>query len=384
MFSLVRPECLYERPIPERHRIVFYIGHVDAFDWNLVTGHAVPLPGFAPELDRLFAFGIDPEVGAARTDGPEDWPELEHVYEYSNRVRNEIDCVWEQVPEQLRHVALEHRLMHAETLAYMLHAMSPEMLIRPAMGEPVLERESRSRSEVVPVGSGQAVLGRDPTEGFGWDNEFGRHTINVPAFGIDRYKVTNGEYLEFVRAGGTRPHFWRERGGNWHLRRMFDEVALPPDWPVYVTLDQAQAYAQWRGAQLPSEAQWHRAAFGDSDAPYPWGVREPSPDLGNFDSVLWDPVPVTAHPQSRAWSGAEQLSGNGWEWTCSPFRPFPGFERFSFYPGYSADFFDDNHFVLKGASPRTDAVFLRRSFRNWFRHDYPYVFATFRCVHNLA
>jgi formylglycine-generating enzyme required for sulfatase activity len=164
---------------------------------------------------------------------------------------------------------------------------------------------------------------------------------------------------------------------------MFDEVELPLDWPVYVTLDQAQAYARWRGARLPSEAEWHRAAFGDESAPYSWGQQEPSRDLGNFDSTRWDPVPVTAHPQSRSWSGAEQLCGNGWEWTSSPFRPFPGFERFSFYPGYSADFFDDNHFVLKGASPRTDAVFLRRSFRNWFRHDYPYVFATFRCAHNL-
>ncbi len=378
LFALVPRESLYDRPIPERNRIVFYIGHVEAFDWNLVTGHALPQPSFLPEFDRLFAFGIDPTVGSASSDRPEDWPELGRVYAYTARVREEMDRVWEQVPRQLRHVAIEHRLMHAETLVYMLHAMPDGMLTGSeavVQGEPV-------RPEMVRVAAGPAELGRDPAEGFGWDNEFPRHTVDVPAFEIDRYKVTNGDYLAFVRRGGPRPHFWREREGSWYLRRMFDEIELPLDWPVYVTFDQALAFAQWRGAQLPSEAQWHRAAFGESGAKFPWGGANPSRDRGNFDSVLWDPVPVTLHPLSQSWCGAEQLSGNGWEWTSSPFRPFQGFQRFSFYPGYSADFFDDSHYVMKGASPRTDAVFLRSSFRNWFRRDYPYVFAAFRCAQN--
>ncbi len=380
LFALVPPEQLYERPIPERHRLVFYIGHVDAFDWNLVTGHAFSLPSLHPEFDRLFAFGIDPKVGSGSGDRQEDWPELARVYAYSARVREEMDRVWEEVPEQLRHVAIEHRLMHAETLVYMMHAMPDGVLA----GSEVVVQGDPVRPQTVRVTAGPAVLGRDPAEGFGWDNEFRRHTVDVPAFEIDRYKVTNGDYLAFVRSGGPRPHFWRERNGRWYLRRMFDEVELPLDWPVYVTFDQALAYAQWRGAQLPSEAQWHRAAFGDAATQFSWGEGKPSRDSGNFDSVLWDPVPVNAHPQSRSWCGAEQLCGNGWEWTSSPFRPFPGFERFSFYPGYSADFFDDSHYVLKGASPRTDAVFLRSSFRNWFRRDYPYVFATFRCAHNAG
>jgi formylglycine-generating enzyme required for sulfatase activity len=72
--------------------------------------------------------------------------------------------------------------------------------------------------------------------------------------------------------------------------------------------------------------------------------------------------------------------GNGWEWTSTPFAPFNGFTPTPNYPGYSSNFFDGKHYVLKGGSQRTAARLLRRSFRNWFRPDYPYVYATFRCV----
>jgi hypothetical protein len=70
-----------------------------------------------------------------------------------------------------------------------------------------------------------------------------------------------------------------------------------------------------------------------------------------------------------------QLAGNGGEWTATKFEPFPGFERFPFYPGYSANVFDGSHYVMKGGSARTAAPLLRRSFRNWFRPDYPFVYA---------
>jgi formylglycine-generating enzyme required for sulfatase activity len=75
--------------------------------------------------------------------------------------------------------------------------------------------------------------------------------------------------------------------------------------------------------------------------------------------------------------------GNGWEWTSSPFAPFPGFKAYiSSYPGYSVDFFDDRHTVMLGASWATPTGLIRRSFRNWYHGHYPYVFAKFRCVWN--
>lgn len=75
-----------------------------------------------------------------------------------------------------------------------------------------------------------------------------------------------------------------------------------------------------------------------------------------------------------------ELIGNGWEWTSTPFAPLPGFEPMASYPQYSADFFDGKHYVMKGASPVTPRELIRRSFRNWFYDDYPYMYAKFRCV----
>lgn len=164
---------------------------------------------------------------------------------------------------------------------------------------------------------------------------------------------------------------------------MFEEIPLPLDWPVYVSLEEASAYARWTGKHLPSEAEWHRAACGTrggGERAYPWGADAPTPPHGNFDFERWDPVPVGSYPQGISDFGVADLVGNGWEWTRTPFAPFPGFEPFSFYLGYSANFFDGKHFVMKGGSPRTDACMLRRSFRNWFQPHYPYVYAKFRCV----
>src|SRR5258707_658297 len=132
LFDIVRADSLYERPIPERHRIIFYVGHLEAFDRNLLKGRLFSLPDSFPDLDRLFAFGIDPVGGGLPTDQPSDWPALAKVRNYVDQVRNELDeglanlqnAVEGEFPAALLlDVAIEHRLMHAETLAYMLHRL---------------------------------------------------------------------------------------------------------------------------------------------------------------------------------------------------------------------------------------------------------------------
>jgi len=188
-----------------------------------------------------------------------------------------------------------------------------------------------------------------------------------------------------VHAGAEPSPFWTRRGDQWYWHAMAGTIPLPLDWPVYVTYEQAKAYAQWVGKTLPTEAQFHRAAYGTptgEERLYPWGNEPPDERRGNFDFRHWDPIPVTATPLGDSAFGVSQLVGNGWEWTTTPFQPFPGFQPFPFYPGYSAPFFGGDHFVLKGASPRTAARLLRRSFRNWFRPNYPYVYAGFRCIEN--
>jgi formylglycine-generating enzyme required for sulfatase activity len=164
---------------------------------------------------------------------------------------------------------------------------------------------------------------------------------------------------------------------------MFNDVSLPLAWPVYVSQAEAKAYANWVGKSLPTEAEWQRAAYctpQGEQRPYPWGSESPSPGFGNFDFARWEPAPVNAHPAGKSAFGAEGMLGNGWEWTSSEFAPFPGFAAFPFYPGYSANFFDGKHFVMKGGSARTAACMLRSTFRNWFQAQYQPIYTGFRCV----
>ena len=412
LFRAIHPGALFDRPIPERHRLIFYLGHLEAFDWNLLGRGALALESQDEGFDKLFAFGIDPTDGKLPDDQPRDWPNEKRVRVYNQRVRARLDAALEDAAAgaavplladgTLLHVAIEHRLMHAETLSYLLHQMPAEK--KTVRADAALGAAAAAQ-RTVEIPSGPATLGkpRNAEAGFGWDNEFEESKEDVPPFRIDAYPVTNAEFLKFIRSGGyaerslwrpadwewkeasglRHPHYWVPRGGNWKYLAMSGEIPLPQDAPAYVSHAEAAAYASWKGAKLPTEAQWHRAAYGTPqgrERAYPWGDAPPGETRGNFDGLRWDATPVSAFPAGASAFGVHDLAGNGWEWTSTAFAPFPGFEPFPFYRGYSADFFDGKHFVLKGGSARTAAPFLRRTFRNWFQPHYPYLYAKFRTV----
>src|ERR1700693_1955078 len=133
LFQIVRPAALYDRPVPERHRIIFYLGHLEAFDWNLLR-EPLGLSSFDPGFDKLFAFGIDPVEGELPSDQPKDWSSAARGRGYKERLREELnagiqgDGARDPNPASLEHgrlleVAIEHRLMPSETLCYMLHQL---------------------------------------------------------------------------------------------------------------------------------------------------------------------------------------------------------------------------------------------------------------------
>src|SRR5713101_3948419 len=204
LFDIVRPEAIYDRPIAERHRIIFYLGHLEAFDWNLFGRALGGLKSFAPNWDKLFSFGIDPVNGDLPDDQPADWPERKEVLRYIQGLRSAIG---EQLPaalegsddhqrtlSQFLHVAIEHRLMHVETLAYMLHRL-PVNLKWVRQG-PAVPRAPQVRPKMTEIPAGIATLGLRRDAGlFGWDNEFEEHSVFVPEFRIDTSKVTNLQYL---------------------------------------------------------------------------------------------------------------------------------------------------------------------------------------------
>src|SRR5438552_8229935 len=281
LFQILRDEAFYERPIAERHRVIFYLGHVETFDWNLLGIRAFGLRRFRSSFDQLFAFGIDPVDGTLPADQPRDWPSRADIAAYKQRLRAELDAAIGRALEDpgeghqqlltMLDTAIEHRLMHAETLAYMFHRL-PLDKKKPVRTEGRWDTQ-RIRHRLVEIPEGPATLGlpADDTR-FGWDNERSALTVNVPAFSIENHNVTNRQFMHFVQNGGYRdrslwkgedwtwreqngiehPAFWLRRGNIWHYRGMFTEHPLPMDLPVYVSHAEACAYAKWLDRKLPS------------------------------------------------------------------------------------------------------------------------------------
>jgi len=399
LFDLLDPAVYYDKPIALRNPIVFYEGHLPAFAVNTLVKKGLGKPGIDEHLETIFARGIDPEAEAAAVArGNPAWPSRAVVREYAdaadallvNAIANG-DVIRDDHPllrdAQAVWAIIEHEEMHQETLAYMWHRVPHVQKVKPPHYVTLPPRLSNSapRPARVTIPGARVTLGTGDDHPFAWDNERPATAVHVDAFEIDTLDVTNAEFMRFVDAGGyadprwwrdedwawlrdedvTRPPFWELEGETWYWFAMFERVPLPPDWPVYVTWAEAQAYARWRGARLMTEAEFIRAAEGAS------------PVNDNF--ARFDPVPVgAATGVSR--HGVFDLVGNGWEWTSDVFAPFDGFMPLPSYPEYSADFFDGQHVVMKGASPMTARGLIRPGFRNWFRPRYPYVYATFRCV----
>lgn len=397
LFDLIEPSAYYTRPIALRNPIVFYEGHLPAFTVIAFLQRGLGLSGVDARLERLFERGIDPdsvESAVPRSGAETEWPTREEILRFAAEVDAAFVRALETAPldapraREGLYTALEHEAMHQETLLYMWRQLPYAMKRRAGASPRSAPRPERARRQAdtppahAGIPAGHATLGANRRHTvFGWDNEFDEHVADVPAFEIDVHDVSNADYLRFVEAGGSVPAFWHSRDGVWYWRGMFEDIPLPGDWPVYVSQADAAAYARWRGRRLPTEAEYHRAAFGTpagDERAFPWGFEPPDATRGNFDFERWEPAPVGSYPAGQSAWGVHDLMGNGWEWTSTVFAPFEGFRAMASYPEYSADFFDGQHVVLKGASPATARELLRRSFRNWFRPNYPYVYAAFR------
>jgi ergothioneine biosynthesis protein EgtB len=410
IFGFVADHALLARPIPLRQPFLFYVGHLPAFAWNHLGRGVLRLPSFAPDLDALFEAGIDPPDDAEppRQNDATLWPRLDRVLAYRDRIRSKLRAaLGEPALAEVLPMVLEHELMHQETLLYMLQQLPAEAKRPPAnlAAWPTAPAVTRMR-ERVRVSAGTAHLGASPG-GFFWDNEQPEYDLHTEAFELDSLPVTNREFREFVSAGcyadqglwtqdGWRwlaqtrramPHGWSAGAHDWTVATLFGEVpfADAAEWPASVSHCEAQAFALWTGARLPNEQEFHRAAYATPDGGirlHPWGDAAPAPEHANLDLHRFHPTPVGSHPLGASAFGVHEMVGNGWEWTATPFRPFPGFQPLERYRRYSADFFDERHFVLLGGSWATDLRLVRRSFRNWFQPHYPYVFTKFRRVYS--
>lgn len=208
--------------------------------------------------------------------------------------------------------------------------------------------------------------------GFCFDNEQPRHKVFLRDYRLASRPVTNGEFLQFIEAGGySRPEVWlsdgwtaiRERGweaplywtkldGRWHEMTLSGLRPLDPATPVcHASYYEADAYARWRGARLPSEAEWESAAAGEAIE-------------GNFvESALYHPRPATG-PADAQWFG------DVWEWTSSSYSPYPGYQPLEGALGEYNGKFMANQFVLRGGCCATPRSHVRVTYRNFFYpHD---------------
>ena len=281
-----------------------------------------------------------------------------------------------------------HENQHDETMLQALNLRAGPPLLSVGAALPPGRPGMAGTSVLIP--GGPFTLGVNASEEpYSLDNERPGHVVQVESFRIGRVPVTNAQWREFLDDGGYRtPRWWSERG--WAHREQAGLVApafwntdgsrtrfghresIPADEPVqHVTYFEAEAFAAWSGARLPTEAEWEKACAWDpvvgARRRFPWGDAQPGPELANLGGDALRPAPVGAYPAGASAYGVEQMLGDVWEWTSSPLRPWPGFTPM-IYDRYSVPFFDGDYRVLRGGSWAVAAGILRPSFRNW---DHP-------------
>lgn len=378
--------------------LVWDLGHVANFEelWLLRELH-----GRAPRdpvLDRVYNPFDNPRW--VRSDLP-ILPRLEALA-YLEDVRAEALALMPSTSLDPAHPLLDHgyvyamvaqhEAQHQETMFQALDLRGDLTPYEPAAHRHLPPRRWVDDTERVVVAGAPFVMGTDDRRA-AYDNERPGHRVEVAAFAIDRYPTTARRYGQFVAAGGyEQPEWWSEPGwvwrgetgheapqgwlpdgeGGWVVRRFGHVVPLDPAEPVqHACFWEAEAFARWSGARLPTEAEWEKAARWDPatgrSRAYPWGDEPPTPRRANLDHRAWGPAPVGSYPAGVSALGVEQMVGDVYEWTASRFGGYPGYESFP-YREYSEVFFGDEHTVLRGASWATSPLVARATFRNW---DFP-------------
>ncbi|BBY26381.1 ergothioneine biosynthesis protein EgtB [Mycolicibacterium sediminis] len=355
----------------------------------LLRGNDPHRPGMlAPDVERCYDAFANPRAG--RVDLPLLPPTDARSYcaTVRDKVFESLDALPEDGDEFRFGLVVSHENQHNETMLQALNLRSGPALLGAGTALPAGRQDVAGTSVLVP--GGEFVLGVDAvTEPHSLDNERNAHVVDVPSFRIGTVPVTNREWTHFVADGGYRDqHWWSDRGwehreragleapqfwGADGTRTRFGHVEqLPGDEPVqHVTFFEAQAYAAWAGARLPTEEEWEKACAWDPVAGrrrrFPWGATEPTAALANLGGEALRPAPVGAYPAGASAYGVEQMLGDVWEWTTSDIRPWPGFTPM-LYEQYTQPFFGGDYKVLRGGSWAVGADILRPSFRNW---DHP-------------
>ncbi len=380
------------------------IGHVAWFQEKWTLRHLRGLPPGRTDADRLYdsaAVAHDTRWDLPLPDRPTTLALMQATLD---RVLGYLRA--EPLADAARYfhlLALFHEDMHAEALGYtrQTHGYAPPSLPVPPAAE--IPGGGPLPGDVA-VPGGRFLLGAAPDDGFVFDNEKWAHPVAVAPFRIARAAVTNAEFAAFVddggyqqarwwsaagwdwreRAGAAQPVYWQRGPDGWRVRRFDAWEPLAPHRPaLHVNWYEAEAYCNWAGRRLPTEAEWEMAAAAEPAAGgawrkrrFPWGDEAPTPERANLDWRRGGTVDVGALPAGDSYFGCRQMVGNVWEWTASDFGPYPGFVVDP-YKEYSEPWFGD-HKVLRGGCWTTRGRLIRNTWRNFYQPDRRDVWAGFR------
>lgn len=419
LFEVLTSDAAYfEKPIPLRHPLIFYFGHTATFFVNKLLLAGLLQARIEPRFESMFAVGVDEMSWDDLNDAHYDWPRPEAVRAYRQKVRAAVDAVITEMPLTLPIdwdapawvvlMGIEHERIHLETSSVLIrqHALKH---VRP---HPAWEpwRVSGTApaglpsNALVDIPAGVARPGKTD-DSYGWDNEYGEyghHVAQVPAFKAGRYLVSNGEFLEFVQAGGyandawwdeegrawknfaqaTHPTFWIQAEAGWRLRLMLEEVAMPWNWPVEVNCLEAAAFCVWKSAKsaaqtgmpvrLPSEVEWLRM-YDHA------GLAEVPADAPANSNLHLDHAASACPVDSFKHGELYDVVGNVWQWTQTPIYPFDGFRVHPLYDDFTTPTFDGRHNLFKGGSWISAGNESRKSARYAFRRHF-FQHAGFRYV----
>ncbi|WP_439519909.1 ergothioneine biosynthesis protein EgtB [Hydrogenophaga sp.] len=321
-------------------------------------------------------------------------PDLAEVWRWREDVDERITrLIADGAPEQaLRLIALglQHEQQHQELLLTDVKHLLSINPLRPAYHRPwPLTPVSNIAPAWVEFEGGLVEVGQDGP-GFCFDNETPRHRQWLEPHALMNRPVTHGEWLAFVRDGGYQePRWWLAAGWDWVRAQgirapmywtlplevnalptvftLHGEMPLDPNTPVtHISYFEADAFARWSGARLPTEAEWESAAA-------------PLPVQGNLqDGNALHPLPAR-----QAGSGLVQMFGDVWEWTSSSYAPYPGYQPAEGAVGEYNGKFMVNQYVLRGGSCATPATHIRASYRNFFPTDARWQFSGLRLARSL-
>ena len=380
--QLASDEVFYHRGDPLRHIILFYLGHTAAFFVNKLFLAKVIDARINSEFESTFAIGVDEMSWDDMDNKNYNWPEVDAVREYRDKVKDKVLEVIDTTPLQLPidwenpfwivMMGIEHERIHLETSSVLIRQLPLDQVVSGKFGELCDESGEAPINEMLTVEAAKVVMGKPINHPiYGWDNEYGKHSEEIAEFKAAKYLTSNREFLEFVNDGGYEteeywteegwswrnykeakmPLFWRKDEEEYRLRLMAEEIPMPWNWPVEVNYLEAKAFCNWKTSKmgktyrLPTEAEWMRLyEYTEIKDQLEWGDTAPGNiNLEHFAS----PCPVDKFDQGK---GFYDVIGNVWQWTETPITGFSGFKVHPMYDDFSTPTFDGKHNLIKGGS----------------------------------